>query len=97
MSKGQISILLVGSSTSHVSLIQENLVTMPTRFDVCCVQRFPEAFGLVGKGDVDAVLLDLENSQSRDLDVLARIASITPDAAVVVLVGIDGRNSLLRA
>ena len=82
---GRLSVLLIGDDPGEVATI-ERLLSKSARLDR--VGALQDAFAVLEQGrEYDVVLVDLELPDSRELDALRQLRSLSNCPAVVVLTG----------
>lgn len=93
-----ISTLLVEDNVSDADLLAEELDSMVgTQFTVMRVQTLKGARETMGHHHFDLILLDLSLPDSLGLDTLAAIRTCAPQIPVIVLTGLDDRETALFA
>ncbi len=93
-----LRVLLVEDSAGDADLVQEYLSqARQAVIEVECVPRLASATSLLGREQIDVILLDLGLPDSSGLDTLSRILEAAPRTATVVLTGLDDELTGLRA
>jgi|GEM_PF-579065 len=68
----------------------------PVASEIVLTERLAEALQLMRGRTFDAVLADLSLPDARGLDVVVRLRMLAPDAAIVILGGLDDEDVALR-
>ncbi|UPT75565.1 MAG: PAS domain-containing protein [Elusimicrobiota bacterium] len=98
MSPQHVALLLVEDNPGDARLIQETLSQSKlTRFAVTRAARLDEALAALKASPHDAVLLDLTLPDSRGIDTFLRLRAAFPAVPVVILTGLDGEDTGVRA
>lgn len=93
-----ITILLVEDNPGDARLIQLMLAAADgPRFDVVRADRLATAVETLCGGAVDVVLLDLSLPDAHGLETVSRTLECAPDAAIVVLTGLNDETVAIRA
>ncbi|HWV59005.1 MAG TPA: ATP-binding protein [Longimicrobiales bacterium] len=93
-----IRILLVEDNPGDTRLIAELLREVRSPQTVLeCVERLEAAKRRLAGGGVDCVLLDLSLPDAHGLDTVIQALAAAPDAAIVVLTGLDDEELAVRA
>jgi CheY-like chemotaxis protein len=91
-------VLLVEDNQTDARYVQEILREVEgARFVLRRVGSLKDALGEIGKGDVDAVLLDLGLPDSQGLDTLDGVLRDFPTLPVIVLTGLDDHQVGMEA
>lgn len=83
-----IQLLLVEDDPGDALLVESLLAGVAPNVDVTRVERLREAEELLA-GGIDCVLLDLGLPDAMGLEAVERLRAAAPDAAIVVLTGVD--------
>lgn len=98
MSTQALSILLVEDSTPDAMLAQEYLAEGPgAGHTVTHVVRAGDAVRRLADGDIDVILLDLLLPDAMGVECVAMIREAAPQAAIVVISGVDDENVTANA
>ncbi len=98
MDKKNLKVLLIEDNPDHAELVRRHL-DRPDGFSVSLewVATVPEGIERLGRGDVDAVLLDLRLPGSEPAETLRDVLAHTDRAPVVVLTSLDDLEFAARA
>lgn len=99
MADRTICLLLVEDNPGDAALLRQALVeaTPLARFDMRHVSSLSEAHDELVVNPCDLMLLDLSLPDSQGLDTLRTAIAMAPDAAIVVLTGMDSDEVALEA
>src|SRR3989304_4643163 len=98
MSAGDIKLLLVEDEPQDVRAIRKLLAeATQVFFDVECVGSLAAALKRLGRGGIDAVLLDLGLPDSHGLDTLTRVRARVKQTPIVVITGLDDEVIAIEA
>lgn len=98
MEKSPLKLLAVEDNPADVRLLMEVLhETSSMEFELLGASTLKEAVDLLVGGTIDMVLLDLNLPDSQGLESLDRIKAIPTSPAVIVLTGLDDRETALHA
>ncbi len=94
-----IKVLFIEDDPGDVELIRWSLEETPEfgRIDLETANRLSAGVARLGEGGVDAVLLDLGLPDSSGLETLAAVLGARPEAAVVVLTGLEDMAVAMEA
>jgi len=93
-----IKILLVEDNPADADLLAELLeVSVGVQWELVPVEFLHEAIAQLCKQSFDIVLLDLSLPDSHGLETLTRLREVAPDAAMVVMTGLDDEAIGLEA
>jgi len=93
-----IKILLVEDNPADADLLAELLeVSVGVEWELVSVEFLHQAIAQLGKQCFDIVLLDLSLPDSHGLETLTRLREVAPDAAMVVMTGLDDEAIGLEA
>ena len=88
------SVLVIEDNPTDAETIRGMLA--PVASEVVLAERLAEALQLMRGRSFDAVLADLSLPDARGLDVVVRLRTLAPDAAIVILGGLDDEDVALR-
>jgi signal transduction histidine kinase len=88
-------VLLVEDNNDDAVLIEETL--SGTAIEIERAERFSAALERLGRGGLEAVLLDLSLPDAHGLDTISRLRSHAPGAPIVVLTGLDDEEAAVKA
>jgi signal transduction histidine kinase len=92
-----LRVLLVEDNPGDARLIRELLREAAEEFDLAHVDRISSAVEAVDASPPDVVLLDLSLPDAQGMVSLQRMLEAAPEAAVVILTGLDDREVARRA
>ena len=88
MLEDRLKILLIEDNAAYARLIKEMCLDCEgVDLDIQCESRLASGLVRLGKGGVDAVLLDLNLPDSHGIETLTRVDSEFPEIPVIVLTG----------
>jgi signal transduction histidine kinase len=99
----QIAILLIEDNPADARLIQEALLDTAqdhptsTRFDLSLANRLSAGLGVLARGNVDVILLDLSLPDSKGLSTLLSISARAPALPIIVMTGLDDETVAVGA
>lgn len=94
----EVKLLMVEDNPGDVRLIREMLLESGAAlFDLHIVDNLAAALEYIREKSVDLILLDLSLPDSQGLESLRKVLVSAPDAAVVVLSGLDDETTALEA
>ncbi len=88
------SVLVIEDNAADAEAIRGMLE--PVAQELVLAERLAEGLQVLRQRKFDAVLADLSLPDARGLDVVVRIRTLAPDAAVVILGGLDDEEVALR-
>jgi C4-dicarboxylate-specific signal transduction histidine kinase len=95
MRRDPIHVLLIEDDEVDATQVRRTLRDEPGRFQLHWVTMLQEGLDYLGKGEVDAVLLDLNLPDSRGVETVVRVRERAPSLPIVVLtVAIELRIAL---
>jgi DNA-binding NtrC family response regulator len=98
MDRRSIKLLLVEDNPGDARLIEESIAeSQLANFRLLRAGDLAGAAEQLGREDCDAVLLDLSLPGSQGLDTLLEMQKIAPDAAIVVLTGLNNEAVAVEA
>jgi signal transduction histidine kinase len=94
-----VHVLVVEDNASFARLIQDALseVRSPVQFKTTWAPMLMTAVDHIGANRPDAILLDLNLPDTRDLDTLIRMVEKAPDIPVIVLTGLGDEMVAIQA
>jgi signal transduction histidine kinase len=94
----KIRILLVEDNPGDARLIRETLWEVnPEGFELQHADRLATAAEILATGELDVILLDLSLPDARGMETVERTLALAPDAAIVVLTGLDDSTVAVQA
>lgn len=98
MNSPPIRLLLVEDGAPDALLLKYMLAdVVEESFDVTHVERMADAVNRLATACFDAILLDLSLPDSRGVDTVARINAVAPHVPIVVMTGLDDKNTAMEA
>jgi phosphoserine phosphatase RsbU/P len=93
-----LDILLVEDNPGDARLLRELLKEASSlRFNLQHVDRMAAAEAAMAAGGADVVLLDLSLPDAHGMETVGRMLRAAPDAAIIVLSGLDDETTALKA
>jgi signal transduction histidine kinase len=93
-----IRLLLVEDGAPDALLLKYMLAdVVEESFDVTHVERMADAVARLATDCFDAILLDLSLPDSRGVDTVSRINAVAPHVPIVVMTGLDDKNTAMEA
>jgi DNA-binding response OmpR family regulator len=99
MTLGMVRVLLIEDDEDDVFLIKDMLAEVSPKVQVTltCTGRLETGLNLLARGEIDAILLDLNLPDSRGLDTLKRLSPRESKIPIVVLTGLDDEQTAIEA
>ncbi|MBK9940493.1 MAG: PAS domain S-box protein [Kouleothrix sp.] len=99
MTPAMVRVLLIEDDEDDVFLIKDMLAEVSPKMQVmlACAGRLETGLNLLARGDIDAILLDLNLPDSRGLDTLKRLSPRESKIPIVVLTGLDDEQTAIEA
>ncbi len=95
----QIRLLLIEDNPDDATFIEEVLKLQDTyaSFDIARVNKLRDGLSCLAKANFDVVLLDLSLPDAASTDSVTRVLAQCPSATIIVLTGLDDRDTALDA
>lgn len=92
-----IRILLLEDNAADADLVAEYLDLSKLSFEIVIAKRLVEGVQLMKEQSFDVILVDLSLPDSRGIDTLTSIASVTEEEVIIILTGADDEGLSLEA
>lgn len=95
----RIRLLLIEDNPDDVTFIEEVLKLQDTYsgIDIACAAKLRDGLAFLSQESFDVVLLDLSLPDASSTNSVTRVLSLAPQAPIIVLTGLDDRDTALDA
>ncbi len=95
----RIRLLLIEDNPDDVTFIEEVLKLQDTYsgIDIACAAKLRDGLAFLAQESFDVVLLDLSLPDASSTNSVTRVLSLAPQAPIIVLTGLDDRDTALDA